>query len=180
MGILPDGKSLVVSRDRKGEENPGLYLLATDGGALREVQHKPKVQTQLQFVSDDGKRLYFRANDVKPDSYAIYRWELATGKRELVFGEDGLWSVADHDGTRLLLSKATGALTSELWEYDEATKKTTPLFGQNEKEEYEVSYSANAGELLVQTPKFGDFRRLYRTKPSAAPASRSSRRTSPP
>jgi dipeptidyl aminopeptidase/acylaminoacyl peptidase len=167
VGILPDGKSLVVSRDRKGEENPGLYLLGTDGGALREIQHKPKVQTQLQFVSDDGKRLYFRANDVKPDAYAIYAWDLGSGKRELVFGEDGLWSVADHDGTKLLLSKATGALTSELWEYDESTKKTTPLFGQNEKEEYDVSYSANAGELLVQTPKFGDFRRLYRTKPSA-------------
>src|SRR4029077_16298157 len=65
VGILPDGKSLVVSRDRKGEENPGLYLLPTGGGALREIQHRPKVQTQLQFVSDDGKSLYFRANDVK-------------------------------------------------------------------------------------------------------------------
>jgi len=167
VGILPDGKSLVVSRDRKGEENPGLYLLAVEGGALREVQHKPKVQTQLQFVSDDGKWLYFRANDVKPDSYAIYRYEVATGKRELVFGEDGLWSVTDHVGTKLLLAKATGALTSEYWELDEATKKATPLFGQGEKEEYEAMYAAAPGELLVQTPKLGDYRRLYRTKPTA-------------
>ena len=167
VGILPDGKSLVVTRDRKGEENPGIYLIGTEGGALREVQHESKVQTQLQFVSDDGKRLYFRANNVKADSYAIYKWELATGKRELVFGEDGLWSVADHDGTKLLLAKATGGLTSEYSEYDEATKKTTPLFGQNEKEEYDASYSSTPGELLVHTPKFGDFRRLYRTKPTA-------------
>jgi dipeptidyl aminopeptidase/acylaminoacyl peptidase len=169
-GILPDGKWLAVMRDRKGEENPGLYLLATDGGALREVQHIAKVQTQLQFVSDDGKRLYFRANEKKPDSYGIYKWEVATGKRELVFGEDGLWSVADHEGTKLLLTKATGALTSEYWEYDEATKKATPLFGQNEKEEYDASYGANTaatGELIVRTSKFGDFRRLYKTKPTA-------------
>ncbi len=167
--ILPDGKWLVVSRDRKGEENPGLYLLSADGGKLREVQHKSKVQTQLQFVSDDGKRLYFRANDVKPNSYAIYKYDVASGKRELVFGEEGLWNVADHDGSRILLSKETGALTSETWEYDETTKKATPLFGQNEKEEYGVSYAAPSGsaELLVQTPKFGDFRRLYRTKASA-------------
>ena len=165
--ILPDGKWLVVSRDRKGEENPGLYLLSVDGGALKEVQHKAKVQTQLQFVSDDGKHLYFRANDVKVDSYAIYKYEIASGKRDLVFGEDGLWSVADHQGTKLLLSKATGALTSEIWEYDEATKKTTAVFGQNEKEEYEPAYASAPGELLVQTPKFGNFRRLYRTKPSA-------------
>jgi dipeptidyl aminopeptidase/acylaminoacyl peptidase len=168
-GILPDGKTLVVMRDRKGEENPGVYLLGVDGGGLREVQHKPKVQTQLQFVSDDGKRLYFRANDVATSSYAIYSYDIAAARRELVFGEEGLWSVADHEGTKLLLSKATGALTSEVWEYDEATKKATPLFGQNEKEEYEAAYagSGTPGELVVQTSKFGDFRRLYRTKPTA-------------
>ncbi len=169
-GIFPDGKTLAVMRDRKGEENPGLYLLSSEGGGLREVQHRSKVQTQLQFISDDGKSLYFTANDVKVDSYAIYRYDVAQNKRELVFGEEGLWSVEDHEGTRLLLSRATGALTSELWELDQATKKTTPLFGQNEKEEYEVRYGSGAtspGELLVQTPKFGDFRRLYRTKPTA-------------
>ena len=169
VGILPDGKSLVVSRDRKGEENPGLYVLpvGSGGGALREIQHKAKVQTQLQLVSDDGKSLYFRANDVKGDSYAIYRWDVATGKRERIFGEDGLWSVVDHLGTKLLLAKMTGELTSEIWELDEATKQTTPLFGQSEKEEYEVAYGAAPRELLVQTPKFGDFRRLYRTKATA-------------
>lgn len=170
LGILPDGKWLVVSRDRKGEENPGLYLLDAQGGAMREVQHKAKVQTQLQFVSDDGKHLYFRANDVKQDSYAVYRWEIATGKRELVFGEDGLWSVADHQGSKLLLAKATGALTSEYWEYDEAAKKLVPLFGQGEKEEYSAEYATAGGELVVQTPKFGDFRRLHRTKPGSARA----------
>ncbi|MBX3188806.1 MAG: S9 family peptidase [Labilithrix sp.] len=170
VGILPDGKRLVVARDRKGEENPGLYLLGADGGALEEVQHKPKVQTELQFVSDDGKQLYFRANDVKVDSYAIYKYTIATRARELVFGEDGLWSVADRieqaGGKKLLLEKATGALTREYFEWDEAAKKLTPLFGQNEKEEYDATYAATPGELLVLTPKLGDFRRLYRVKPS--------------
>jgi dipeptidyl aminopeptidase/acylaminoacyl peptidase len=163
-GMMPDGKHLIVSRDRKGEENPGLYLLPIDGGALRLVQHEPKVQTQFQYVSDDGKYLYFRANDRKQDAYAIYRWEVATGKRELVFGDDGLWSLADKRGPKLVLQKETGALSSEVFEWDEDQKKLTPLFGQNEKEEYEIKWAPAAGELLVQTPKLGDFRRLYRTK----------------
>ncbi|AKU95244.1 Acylamino-acid-releasing enzyme [Labilithrix luteola] len=163
-GVTPDGKWLVISRDRKGEENPGLYLMPASGGPMREVQHTPKVQTQLAFVSDDGKWLYYRANDKKPDSYAIYRWEIASGKRETVFAEDGLWNVDDHRGDKLLLTKATGALTAEYWEWDEAAKKLTPLFGQGEKEEYNAMYAAGPGELLVQTPKFGDFRRLYRVK----------------
>ncbi len=166
-GMLPDGKGLVVSRDRKGEENPGLYLLPAEGGALREIQHLAKVQTQLQYVSDDGAWVYFRANDEKPDSYRIHRWNVKSGKRELVFAEPGLWSVADHVGSKLLLTRQTGELTSEVWEYEEGAAKATPLFGQNEKEEYELAYSGNAGEILVQTPKFGDFRRLYRVKTSA-------------
>lgn len=161
-GMLPDGKTLVVLRDRKGEENPGIYLLDTNGGEMRLVQHAPKVQTFLSWITTDGKSLYFRANDVKPDAYAIYRWDVATGQRELVFGEPGLWSLAEVDGTRLLLQKQTGALTSEWWEYDVASKKLAPLLGQDEKEEYEVAWAAQPGELLVRTPKFGEFRRIYR------------------
>ncbi|MBX3203612.1 MAG: S9 family peptidase [Labilithrix sp.] len=171
--ITPDGKWLVVTRDRKGEENPGLYLISTGappGAALETIQHLPKVQTHLQFVSEDGKWIYFRANDQKPDAYAVYRYEIATRKKELVFGEDGLWSVADQrvqKGNRtLLLAKATGALTSEIWEWDEGAKKLTPVFGQGEKTEYRAAYASTPGEVVVSTPKFGDFRRLYRAKPT--------------
>ncbi len=165
----PDGKRLVVLRDRKGEENPGLYVQSAAGGPLTLVQHLPKVQTLFAFVSDDSRYVYFRANDVRVDSYAIYRWSTATHERELVFSEPGLWSVADHDGARMLLTKATGARSREVWEYDESTKKLTPLFGQGETEEYEPLYAAQPGELLVETPKFGEFRRLYRVKRPAAP-----------
>src|SRR5262249_12413728 len=79
-GVTPDGKPLVVSRDRKGEENPGLYLQAPDGGPLELIQHKPGVQTAYEFTSDDSKYIYFRSNDVKPDSYAIYRYDIVEKK----------------------------------------------------------------------------------------------------
>jgi dipeptidyl aminopeptidase/acylaminoacyl peptidase len=166
--ITPDGKWLIVTRDRKGEENPGLYLLSPKGGALVEVQHTAKVQTFFQAVTEDSKYLYYRANDRKPDAYALYRFDIATGRKELVFGEDGLWSIddvrAEKDGRKLLLSKSTGALTAEYWELDERTKKLVPLFGQGEKEEYRAVYASRPGELVVSTPKFGNFRRLYRTR----------------
>lgn len=169
-GLSPDGKKLLVSKDRKGEENPGLYVLDTDRGvALTTIQHLPKVQTQLQWISDDSRWVYYRANDKKPDAYAIYKYDLAAGRSELVFGEDGLWSVEDVRGKKLLLSKATGALTSEKWEWDEAQKKLVPLFGQDEKEEYHALYAPAAGEVLVSTSKFGEFRRVYRAKPKGGP-----------
>jgi dipeptidyl aminopeptidase/acylaminoacyl peptidase len=163
--ITPDGKYLVVSRDRKGEEYPGVYLLDPKGGPLVVVQHKPKVQTMYQFTTDDSRHLYFRANDVKPDSYAIYRYDLQTKERELVFGDDGIWSVADHQGMdKLLLVKEVGSNMEEYFEYVPSTKKLTPLFGQGERENHEAAYGALPGEILVLTPKLGEFRRLYRWK----------------
>ena len=162
--VFPDGKTLVLQRDRKGEENPGLYLMPAAGGPLVEVQHLKGVQTFFQFVTEDGKWVYFASNDRAPDSYAVYRWNVATRQKEALVTEPGLWSVGDHrpDGT-LLLKKSTGSLTSEYWEWKEATRKMTPVLGQGETEEYEGTvYGAAPGQILVLTPKIGEFRRLCR------------------
>ena len=166
--VTPDGKWLVLSRDVGDQENPGLYLQSTDGGALKTVQKTAKVQTLFDFVTEDGKSLYFHANDVSDDSYAIYRYDLATGAKSLVFGQKGLWHVADHAGTgadlRLLLVRETGAFSTEYAEYVPAAKTFTPLLGAGEATEYDAAYAAQPGELLVRTNRFGDFRRLYRWK----------------
>lgn len=162
-GISSDGKTLFVQRDRSGEENPGLYTMPADGGPLTPIQHVENVQTFFAFASDDGRHVYFSSNDVKPDSYAVYRYDLAARTKEPVVTEPGLWEIADHrpDG-RLLLRKATGSLWSEYCEWSPASKTLTPVVGQGEKEDYGVRYGAAEGQFLVLTPKFGEFRRLYR------------------
>lgn len=162
VAIAPNDAFAVVSRDVGGEENPGLYLLALDGGPLRRIQHTPKVQTTLQFISDDSKSLYFRANDVDPASYAIYRHDVASGRRERVFDTPGLWSVVDHRGGTWLMLKALGSTRFEIYEYELASKKLTPLLGQGEIQQYFVAYGARPGQVLVRTNKLGDFHRLYR------------------
>ncbi|RYE77008.1 MAG: S9 family peptidase, partial [Myxococcales bacterium] len=157
-----DGKWLILSRDRKGEENPGLYVQPEEGGPLVEVQHVAGVQTLFQKVSDDGKYLYFASNDRKKDGYTLYRWGLADRRREVVFEQDGLWSLADiRDNGRMLLRKATGSLTAEIFEWDPDKKALTPVIGQGETEEYDVAYG-RGGAVLVLTPKGGDVRRLFR------------------
>ena len=127
------------------------------------MQHKPGVQTQLQDVSDDSRWLWYRSNDIKKDSYAIYRYDLAARKAEAVFTDDGLWVLDDvADDGKLLLRKSTGSLSSEIYEYDPARRALTPLIGQDEKEEYHACYGAAPGSVLVRTNKPGEFRRLYR------------------
>ena len=155
----------MIQRDRNGEENPGLYLQDPKGGPLKPIQHVKNVQTFFEFVSDDSKWVYFRANDVKPDSYALYRWNVAQGKRETVFTQDGLWSIADHtDDGALLLEKSLGSAQSEFWRLDPGASEPKPVIGQGEREDYDVRYAAQAGEYLVKTPALSEFRRLYRLK----------------
>jgi dipeptidyl aminopeptidase/acylaminoacyl peptidase len=165
--ITPDGRRLVLSRDRGGQEDPGIYLqAAVDGGPLTVVQHKKGSRAFYAFTQEDGRTLWFRANDVKPDSYAIHRYHLGTGRNEVVFSEPGLWSIADHreeaGEVTLLLRKATGALSAEFFEWSPTTKALTPLLGQGESTEYDAAYAAVPGELVVLTNRLGEWRRLYR------------------
>jgi dipeptidyl aminopeptidase/acylaminoacyl peptidase len=162
--ISPDDKFIVVSRDVGGQENPGLYWMNIEGGPLVEIQHKEKVQTYLAFISDDSRFVFYRANDIDPASYAIYRFEKESGKRELIFSEKGHWEVADHRGEELLLDKAVGSDQIEYYTYDMGKKKLTPLFGQGEKVRYSAQFGAKPGTILVQHDKTGDFSRLYEWK----------------
>ncbi|HSI06363.1 MAG TPA: S9 family peptidase, partial [Myxococcota bacterium] len=84
-GVTPDGKTLVLSRDVNGEENPGIYLMPVNGGALKAVQHVKGVQTRYHVMSRDGGSLYFTSNDQTKDSYAVYRHVIATGAREVLY-----------------------------------------------------------------------------------------------
>ncbi|MFN9396200.1 MAG: TolB family protein, partial [Pseudanabaena sp.] len=94
-GMTPDGKYLILSRDRQGEENPGLYLQSTNGGELEVIQHLAGVRTSLQYIGNDSRTIYFSANDVKPDSNVIYRYDLQTKKKVAISGGDGIWWIAD-------------------------------------------------------------------------------------
>jgi dipeptidyl aminopeptidase/acylaminoacyl peptidase len=162
--ITPDGKFLILSRDRNGEEFPGLYLQPITGGELKKIIHESKVQVSFEFVSEDGKWIYFRANNIKPDSFAIHRYNIETAQSEKVFTEDGIWSVSDYKESKLLLSKAITNLASEIYEWDMASQKLTPILGQNEKVEYSVYYGNAKNEFIVMTSKFGEFRSLYQYK----------------
>lgn len=159
--ISPDGKYLLVSRDHNGEENPGLYWQDVNGGALHEIQHKRGVQTTFQFVSDDSRYVYFRANDLKPDAYALYRYDFRNSQIETVYAEPGIWLIADHRGEHLLLGKEVGSNMVEYYDFDQRDKSLESLFGQGEREDYSAAYGAQAGEIIVSTPHFSDFRRLY-------------------
>ena len=130
------------------------------------MQQTAGVQTEFGFASDDSRFLVYTANDVQPDSYAIYRFEISTGQRERIFDRPGNWEIADYQdsGERILLRKNLGSQVSEFYEYRPAEQKLVPLIGQGEREEYWALYGSSPGELLVVTNRFDNFRRLYSWK----------------
>ena len=162
MDLTADGKYLVISRDRNGEENPGLYYQGIDGGALEVIQHQSKIQTVFEFTTENSEWIYFRANDIEPDSFAIYRYSLKTKKKELVFSKKGYWAVVDHksNGNKLLLNLQISSSVNEIYEYDLSSKSLTPLFGKGEGTEYEVVYGPRDAEYFVVTPR-GEYRGLF-------------------
>ena len=160
--ITPDGTTIILQRDRNGEENFRVYLQKATGGPLTVVQHKQGVQTFAQFITDDGQWLDSAANDIKPNSYALYRYDLKSGARQTVFDQEGLWSVSDHqpDG-RLLLRKETGGMSAEYFEWDSSKKTRRPLFGQGETEDWHAEYGAE-GDIIARAPRDAEFYRLWR------------------
>lgn len=162
-GITPNGKWLILSRDRKGNEYPGLFLQKKSGGPLITIYQKSKVQVFYQFMTLDGKYLYFRANDEDPSSYSFYKYNLRTRKKEKIFAGKGYWIIADyfHATQKFLFAKWKSNTASEYYTFDEKTKKLTPLLGQNEQEEYVVKFASTDQSFLVQTNKFSEFRKLY-------------------
>jgi dipeptidyl aminopeptidase/acylaminoacyl peptidase len=161
--ITPDGKYLVIGRDEKGNEYPGLFLQSTEGGELKPIYRKKKVQVFLGFVTADSKSLYFRANDRNPKSYAIYKYNIESGEKSLVFEVPvGYWFIADHFcNDLLLLANWKGNTSSEYYLYDVKTKTQTPVFGQGENEEYSARFGATKDQLIVLTNRFSEYRKVF-------------------
>jgi dipeptidyl aminopeptidase/acylaminoacyl peptidase len=161
--ISPDGKFLIISKDLNGQENPGLFRLDLKTGFIDELYRKPKVQASYSFITDDSKALYFTANDKSADSYSVYKMNLIDKSIEGVYDGQGAWYVADqkNNGASILLVKYIGSQQTEYFDFNTKTKNLKPVIGQNEKEEYQVSYAAKDNQYLVLSNKTSDFKRLY-------------------
>jgi dipeptidyl aminopeptidase/acylaminoacyl peptidase len=102
----PDGRSVVFSADRDGDEFHQLYEISAGGGWPRAWTDAAQVQHHLSpgSWSPDGQRLAFAANSRTPADMDVWMRDAATGEVSHVFGS-GQFAVPawfSPDGRRLL------------------------------------------------------------------------------
>ncbi len=160
--VAPNGKFLIISKDVNGQENPGLFKLDLNDGSITELFRKEKVQASVAFLTDDSKYLFFTANDKKPDSYSTYKLDLSTKEISLIFEGQGNWYVADQiqNGEKLLFVNQKSSLSNEYFDYEVATKKLVPIYGQGIESDSQINYSSKKDEFIVLT-EIDNFKRLY-------------------
>jgi len=130
--LSPDGKKVILSHARGGNENTQLTLLdplAEPGKGLTPLYSNPKVQASVNAWLRDGSGFIYSANDESPNDFYLYRYDFATGRATRLLGEAGSWSAADitDDGQRMLVEKYGSASDVQCYELDLATGKLKDL-----------------------------------------------------
>ncbi len=161
--ISPNGKFLILSKDKNGKEMPGLYIQDVNGGPLKEIFYKEGIQTSFQWVSTDSKYIYYRTNEHGPTTHTFYKHSIETGKRKILLKKKGYWFFADtrKKDDMILLGLAKGSRAREYFLFNPKIKKMTPVIGQGENQKYSISFGCKKDEYFISTDKFRNYMTPY-------------------
>ncbi|WP_237057364.1 S9 family peptidase [Microbulbifer sediminum] len=104
-----DSQHLLFTRDKNGDENWHLYSIALDSGEITDLSPYAGVRAQMiaQSESQPGK-IIVGMNDRDPRWHDLYRVDLKTAERELLYENDGFGSFYfDNELELRLASKST-------------------------------------------------------------------------
>ncbi|MGA9996458.1 MAG: S9 family peptidase, partial [Pyrinomonadaceae bacterium] len=127
----PDGSGLLFGKAKGGDENAQLYWLSPDGSEIKALTNDPTVRHNFGDWSHDGKRISYASNKRNKDFFDIYVMDVATGREELVYQQDGsngpaAWSFNDRQIVVSHLNEKL-SLDNDLFLVDLATRQATLL-----------------------------------------------------
>lgn len=149
----PDGAGLLFTKARGGDENAQLYWLSADGSQIKSLTDAPKVRHNFGAWSHDGKRVSYASNKRDPNFFDVYVMNVASGREELVYRQDGAnsalaWSYDDrqiivsHDNEQL-------SLNNDLYLVDLATRQATHLTPHEGAAQFEEAHFSRDGRSLL-------------------------------
>lgn len=128
----PDGSGFIFGKAVGGDENAQIYWMAQDGSEIRALTSDPKVRHNIGAWSNDSKRISYSSNKRNPNYFDVYVMDVASGREELVYQQDGsnsptaTWSFDDH---RIIVNHDNEQLSldNDLYLVDLSTKQATHL-----------------------------------------------------
>jgi dipeptidyl aminopeptidase/acylaminoacyl peptidase len=161
----PDGSGLIFAKAIGGDENSQLYWLSPDGSQIRVLTNDPKVRHNFGGWSHDSKRIAYASNKRNKDFFDVYVMEVASGREELVYQQDGsnepvTWSTQDR---QLIVSHSNEQLSldNDLYLVDIATKQPKHLTPHEGAAEFGNAHCLpNGHSVLLTTDNGREFQAL--------------------
>jgi dipeptidyl aminopeptidase/acylaminoacyl peptidase len=127
----PDGTGLIFAKAKGGDENAQLFWLSPDGSQIKALTNDTAVRHNFGGWSNDSKKISYASNKRNKDYFDVYVMDVATGRAELVYQQDGsndpvAWSfdnrylIVSHDNEGL-------SLDNDLYLVDTQTKQAMLL-----------------------------------------------------
>lgn len=159
----PDGSGLIFAKSKGGDENSQLFWLAPDGSQIKELTNTPSVRYNFGSWSHDGKKISYGSNKRNKDYFDVYVMEVATGREELVYQQDGSNSPAawSFDDRYLIVSHNNEKLSldNDLYLVDTQTKQSTHLTPHEGSAQFgDVYFSPSGNSIFFGT---NDNREFY-------------------
>src|ERR1035437_727571 len=142
---LSDGSGIIFGKAHGGDENTQFYWMPPDGIGVRALTTDPAVRHNFGNVSWDGKTIYYASNKRNRNYFDIYSMDIASGREELLYQQDGNNELAavNDSGSKLIVSRSGTELSldNDLYLIDARTKSETLL-------------TAHAGAAEFTSPHF--------------------------
>ncbi len=163
----PAGTGMIFGKAVGGNENAQLYWLAPDGAQIRALTDAPRVRYNFGGWAHDGRRIAYAANKRNPNYFDIYVMDVASGREELVYQQDGsndfaAWSPDDRQIV-VARSSDTLSLDNDLYLVDLAIKGATHLTPHDGAAEFaDVEFARDGRALVLNTNISGEWLALSR------------------
>jgi dipeptidyl aminopeptidase/acylaminoacyl peptidase len=153
--FTPDGKSILLWRDRDGDDSPQLYLSSLDGGEPRALTNDPTRFHHEPQIAERAKQLvYFRGEHARGE-FELVAQSLLGGEVRSIATFQGLHGLSDVDsggrralatvlksqsqGDALLIELSSGKPRVLAPKNDRDALAHTPLFSHDEKSVFVIS-----------------------------------------
>ncbi|MDQ3799750.1 MAG: prolyl oligopeptidase family serine peptidase, partial [Acidobacteriota bacterium] len=161
----PAGNGLVFGKARGGDENTQFFLMSNDGSQIKELTNNPKVRHNFGDWSKDGRLIYYASNKRDRNFFDVYSMEVATGKEELVFQQNGSnnFAAASDDGRFVIISRSGTELSldNNLYLIDVRTKKETLLTPHTDASQFgDVEFLPGGDSIILSANSDREFASL--------------------